>query len=174
MTFDATKLPHVVADYYGNQPHPDAPDIKVKEYEAFAKVAARFFENPKPQREQITQAYHLLNNANLSPAQFERVWDIAKPLANRLLGTPPTIHDLDMLRDAHPGDIQRYYLDHPHPKYPEVSAGDFNRYYHAAEPIANMHADRFPVDHEVARFAAAGYETEDLIAHYTDNAKGPK
>jgi hypothetical protein len=174
MTYDPRKLPHVVADYYGNLPHPDVPEVKVKEYEAFAKVAARFFENPKPEREQISQAFHLLNNAGLSPAQFERVWDIAKPLANRLLGTPPTIHDLDMLRDAHPGDIQKYYLDHPHPKYPEVSAGDFNRYYHAATPIAQQQIGRFPVEHEVARFAAAGYDTQDMANHYTDTTKGSK
>lgn len=172
MTFDRNKLRENVEQAAANWPSPHAPEIKNKDYEAHARVAALLHENPHPSPDEVTHAYHLLKNAEVSPHDFESVWSTAKPLANRLLGRPPTIHDVKQLAGGHPADVHSYYMGHPHPEYPEVKAGDFAKYHHAATPIANSMIGRDPVPLEVARFAIAGYDSEAIQNHYTDNGKG--
>src|SRR5215469_7632904 len=110
MPIDLARLELVVREVYGNKPHPALPEIKVKDYPVFRRVAGRMFQEAQPTTQHVTTAYHALVNAGVSPAEFERVWDIAKPLANRLLDQDPTIHDVQMLSQKHPGDIHAYYM----------------------------------------------------------------
>lgn len=168
MAFDRSQVGQTVSEFYGNLPHPQAPELKVREFDVYARVAARFNEEPQPNHEQILQAYHMLKNIEMSPSEFERVWDLAKPLANRLLDRPPSIHDLDLLQGAHPEEVHHYYFTHPHPEFPEVQAGEIARYHAAAEPIARQHGYE-PNLHEVARFAIAGYDAEDMARHYGES-----
>lgn len=168
---DLSRIPELVASHFGDKPHPDVPELKVNEYEAFARVAARMHGTSAPEPAQVQHAYHALAGVGVSPAEFERVWDLARPLANHLLaGRDPTLHDLGMLAGKPPDQIQAYYLSHPHPDAPDVPAGKMAEYADAAKPIARRLTPqgRDPNHIEVARFARGDYDTEDMIAHYQD------
>lgn len=157
----------------GEKPHPAVPEVKVKDYNAFARAAARMFSNSQPKPKEVQTAYHALTNAGVSPGEFERVWDIAKPLANRLLDRDPSIHDLAMLASQHPGQIQQYYMDHPHPDYPEARAGDIARYAAVARYPANRLAGRLPNMTELHKFVMGNYTMTDIVSHYSDDGSVP-
>ena len=167
--FNPDLLNQAVAKVYGQKPHPDVPEIKIKDYAVFARAAARMFQEAQPKPEHVKTAYHSLTNANVSPAEFERIWDVAKPLANRLLDRDPNIHDLMLLHGQHPSQIQAYYMDHPHPKFPMATAGDISRYANVALYPARVLAGRDPNLHELGSFALRGYQMEDIVAHYSDD-----
>lgn len=169
MPFDPILAKHAVMSVWGSKPHPDVPEIQVKQYETFARVAAELHETNTPSHDQVAGAYHLLTNAELAPAEFERLWKVAKPLAKRLLGQNPDIHDLHALVGKMPGEVQSYYMAHPHPDYPEVSAGDMVRYYHIARPMSQQLWGMEPNAHELARMVMGQYDAEDILAHYRDS-----
>jgi hypothetical protein len=168
MTFDPTQIASSIKNVYGAKPHPDAPEVKVRDYEAFARAAAMMFQEPSPTAEHVVQAYHSLTNAEIAPAEFERLWTVARPLSNRLLARDPTIHDLMGLVGQPPNSVQSYYMNHPHPQYPEASAGDIARYATVALYPARRLAGREPNLTELHKFAMGGYSTADVVAHYSD------
>lgn len=169
MPLDASKLSQAIRDTFAEKPHPDIPEIKVKDYPAFAGAAAKMFYTRNPEPQQVANAYHALTNAEISPGEFDRLWDVAKPLANRLLSRDPTIHDLMMLTGQHPAQVQSYYMDHPHPQYPESSAGDIHRYATVALHPARRLQGREPNLLELHKFVQGGYSMDDVVSHYSDS-----
>ena len=176
MPLDPNLLRQSIEDIIGNKPHPDVPEVKVKDYNAFARAAARMFDKSRPAPKDVASAYHALTNADISPAEFERIWDVAKPLSNRLLDRDPTIHDLAMLVHHKPNEIQSYYMDHPHPEFPTASAGEIDRYATSARWPANKLAGRDPYLAELHQFVVGGYSMDDIVKHYSDDgsSKQPK
>ena len=138
MTLDLYQLHHVVDEFYGNQPTP----------------------------QDVTFMHGQLQALELSPAEFEQSWRIARPIATRLLGRDPTLHELKQLSTQHPEEYHRFYGAHPHPDFPEVKASEMAKYHHIAEPIAMKLAGRKPVTKELARFALGGYHADDVASHY--------
>src|SRR6266699_3398875 len=172
MSIDPSMLSEAIRRTYADKPHPDVPDVKVKDYPAFAGAAAKMFYNSKPTPNQVANAYHTLTNAGVAPAEFDRLWDVAKPLANRLLNRDPTVHDLTMLTGQHPSAVQSYYMDHPHPQYPEASAGDIARYAAVALHPARQLVGRAPNLVELHKFVMGGYTMDDVMAHYSEGKAG--
>jgi hypothetical protein len=167
--FDPSKLSQVVSDHLGGKPHPDIPEIKVNQYEAFGRAAARMYENDQPTADQVRTAYHSLTNAQIAPAEFERLWDTSRPLANELLNRDPNLHDLMQLVGHPPSAIADYYATHPHPDAPDVPAGKIAAYQAHAAPISQTLHGRDPNMIELRRFATGNYSTEDMLAHYADD-----
>ena len=170
MTFDLRAIQQAVDDHLGNQPHPDSPGITVREYPVYERVAAmlndKVLNGAKPKPEMVAHAHQTLKGAQLSPGDFEHVWTMARPVANRLLDRDPSILEMAKhLREATPHIVHDYYSNHPYPGYEEVKAGDVARYMRAAEPIARRYGQS-PNLQEVTRFAAAGYSHDDIHAHY--------
>jgi hypothetical protein len=169
---DSRKLAGVVEELIGRMPHPKAPSLTVADYRAY-EVAAGMLKNPeRAQPQDVVNTYHQLKHIGLSPADFEHTWELARPVANRILGRDPRLQELALFTSGHPGDVHEYYMQHPLPGHEEVKAGDFLRYFHAATPIAQASIGRKPLPVEVARFAAAGYGTEDIVNHYAHEGKG--
>jgi hypothetical protein len=174
VTFDPSRLRESIEQVFGDKNHPDAPSVKVRDYEAFARVAAKMFYTSKPEGKQVETAYHTLKNSELSPSEFERLWKVAKPLANRLLNEDPTPQDLKMLEGGHPGDIQSYYMNHPHPQYPEASAGDIARYGAVSLHPARRLAGRPPNLVELHKFVMGNYSMDDIVQHYSEGSQTVK
>jgi hypothetical protein len=163
--FSVDAIGRTVSAHYGDMPHPKAPSLKVKDYPAFERVAW-MLNDRKPRPADVVHAHKSLQVAGISPAEFEQTWTVARPVANRLLnGRDPTMVDIQRLKEAHPRDIHRYYLDHPFPGYEEVTAHQMATHYRAAEAIARQYG-RTPNYEEVSRFAVAGYEADDMHQHY--------
>lgn len=169
MAFDRLKLGQATGAVLGNKPHPDVPELKVNQYAAFGRVAARMFGNSKPLPHQVRTAYHSLVNSGISPAEFERLWDTSRPLANELLDRDPNLHDMMLLVGAPPNAIADYYWSHPHPEAPDVPAGKIAMYRAHASPISQTLHGREPNIIELRRFATGNYATEDMLAHYADD-----
>jgi hypothetical protein len=169
MPLDITQIAKTVQAVYGDKPHPSLPEVKVKEYPVFRRVAGLMFEEPQPTAKHVAAAYHTLTNAGVSPAEFERVWDVAKPLANHLLDRDPTIHDVQMLTQKPPGEIHSYYMDHPHPEYPASQAGDIARYAAVSREAANRYVGRDPITAELHMFNMGGYTSDEIHDHYASD-----
>lgn len=172
MTYNGDQIHQAIRTIYGEKSHPDVPEIKVKDYEAFARVAALMFEEAQPGTKHVETAYHSLTNADISPAEFERLWSVAKPLSNRLLNRDPTVHDLTMLIGHRPNEIQSFYMDHPHPQFPEASAGDIARYATLSLYPARRLVGREPNLTELHKFVLGNYSMDDVVAHYSDDGGG--
>lgn len=171
MPLDHFELNNVIDQVVGDLPHPDAPTMPIREYDAHQRVAAMMNNPREPEPADVEQAYHMLRQLELSPAEWEHAWKLARPTANRFLDRDPDPQELVRFRGAHPSEVHDYYSSHPYPDHEEVQAGDMLRYLHAATPIAHTLSGRRPVMTEVARFAAAGYDTEDLHRYYRDAGK---
>lgn len=169
---DRAAIHQAITRVYGEKPHPDVPEIKVKEYEAFARAAAMMHETSEPSPQQVQTAYHALKGSGIAPAEFERLWVVAKPLANRLLHQDPTIHDLTMLVGSHPHEVQSYYMDHPHPQAPEASAGDIARYAAVSLYPARRLAGREPNLVELHKFVMGNYSMQDIVSHFAGDHSG--
>lgn len=168
MPLDMEFVKGLVDQFYANMPHPLAPEIAVKDYAAIAKTAM-MVKGDFPEPNDVSAMHGQLQALGISPSQYERAWKLARPLANRLLDRDPTPDEIVHLHEAHPSEYHDYYNAMPHPHYPEISAGEMAKYYHAALPVSQKLAGREPVAHEVARFAMAGYDTESIHAHYKDD-----
>jgi hypothetical protein len=171
---DPIRLNAVIDQVIGDQPHPKAPSLKVKDYKAHETVAEMMKNPDRPTPQDVVDAYHTLNGIGMSPAQFQHAWKIARPLANRFLGRDPDPSELAQFVDGHPADVYDYYAHSPYPGHEEIKAGDFVKYFHAATPIAQATIGRKPLPVEIARFAAAGYQSEDMLNHYTHEGKAKK
>lgn len=168
MGFDPSLLVKAIEGHYGEKPHPDVPEVKQKDYEAFARVAARMFNEATPQPQHVAAAYHAVTQSGVAPQEWERIWDTGKPAANKLLDRDPNIHDVMMLAGKQPSEIADYYKSHPHPQHPDVPAGDIARYYSAALYPARVNQGRPPNLEELGTFARLGYNSDDIHSHYSE------
>lgn len=170
---DQAALQKAADELYGAMPHPKGNgQIKVSEWPAYVRVAARLKGARMPEADDVVSAFTMLKGAGVSPAEFEYVWDIAKPVSTRLIGKEPHILEIARLAQAHPSEILHYYSSLPHPKSPEISAGDYAKYFHAMQPHAQqLPTPRDPNHVEVTRAAIGNWETEDIQRHYQQNAR---
>lgn len=169
MTIDLGKL-HVAADtYYSSQPHPLVPQLTMGDYPAYEHAASLLHGASKPTAEQVANTHEQLKGAGVSPADFEYAWNVAKPLAGRLLGREPSMTEIARLAPMQPGEIHGFYFDHPHPEHPDVTAGEMARYHRVAEPIARRYGTgRPPTPGAVARMASGKWSSDDIHRWYTD------
>jgi hypothetical protein len=169
MPIDRSQLGKIAQDVYGNKPHPALPEVKVKDYPTFRRVAGRMFQESRPTTQHVATAYHTLTNAGVSPAEFERLWDVAKPLANQLLDRDPTIHDIQVLSQKTPGEVHSYYMEHPHPQFPASQAGDLARYAAISREPSNRYVGRNPITAELHMFNMGGYTADEVHDHYASD-----
>jgi len=169
---DRAALQAAAEKLYGDMPHPKGNgQIKVSEWPAYVRVAARLKGTRMPEADDVISAFTMLKGAGVSPAEFEYVWDIAKPVSTRLIGKDPHILEVARLAQAHPTEILHYYSSLPHPKSPEISAGEFAKYFHAMQPHAQDHHERDPNTLEVTRAAISEWETADIVRHYQQGSR---
>lgn len=162
--FSPKNVAEHVSAVYGELPHPEAPQIKTKDYPAYERVAW-MLNDQQPTGADVTHAYETLKQSGISPAQFEATWSVARPVANRLLGQDPTMIQMQHLKDASPQDIHKYYLEHPFPGFEEVTAGQMVKAYRAAEPVARQYG--YTPNHvEASRFALTNATVDDMHQHY--------
>jgi hypothetical protein len=162
---DMEKVQKAVEEYYGNLPHPNAPSVKVKDYPVFAKVAMAL-KSAFPDGSDVENAHQQLKALNISPADFHAAWEVARPLANRLLGRDPHMTEIARLQQASPGEIYDHYHNHPHPQMPDVRAGELVQYFHASRELAQQHHGRDPNHVELQKFVHGQYSADDIAQHY--------
>lgn len=163
-------LREVVTKGFGELPHPHVPALTNSEYQLYHRVAAMKTNPRQPSHSDVEAAYNELTSAGISPQQWEHAWNIARPLANRLLGRDPELYEMAHLMDAHPADFHHYYSSLPSPSHPEVQAGNLARYLQMAAEPAGRHMQRRPLLQEAATFASMNAAPEDIESHYQRRA----
>src|SRR2546421_3702084 len=107
--FDPAVATQHLENLYGNMPHPLAPEIRVKDYPAYAR-AATVMKGELPNGDDVRSTHHVLRSANLSPADFEYLWQLALPVATRFFGKnrKPQVQELVRLKNAGPNEVYQY------------------------------------------------------------------
>ena len=98
----------------------------------------------------------------VGPEEFEHLAQQAARSSFAYHSRPPSMYELERLRDAHPKDIANYYESLPDRHYPTVPAGEMAKALQAAQPWARLHLQREPNKGEAAYLyhsgtGAAGY-----------------
>ncbi len=150
-------------EFFDEQPHPMAPDLKIKEFATAVKLATalKFGSHATPQ--EATLFWPHFQALQMSPENFEHVVDRLAPLSYTYHGRPPTMAEIGELRDKSPKEARTYFSDLPDQHYPSVSAGDMVKHLVAAEPHAKQHLQRPPNKYEAQYLAHSG---EDPATYY--------
>lgn len=173
MSIDWTKA---AAEFFAEQPHPQAPGLKVKEYATAVRLATamRFGGHaPAHEAEAFWREFTAMNDRlalqkkmPITPEEFEHV---VKPMAQVSFayhGRPPTMHEIARHRDSDPKQVHDWYANLPDEHYPHVPAGGMVKYLTLAEPHARMNLGRKPNKVEASRFYHGNFTADAIDSYY--------
>src|SRR6202022_675211 len=159
-------------DYFGAFAHPLNPELSVRDFPTAVHLATASKFSPKSGEEghaspiEAGLFWKEFQQLGMDPKTYLETLDKLKGLSWRLLDRPPSMSEIGMHRDATPAAIRQYYSDLPHPKYPEVPAGEFVKAMTKATYYSMEHAGRRPYEHEAAFFHASGFGASQIADHY--------
>jgi hypothetical protein len=155
------------ADWWGEQPHPQAPGLKIKEFPTAVKLATHLKFGGHASPAEATAFWREFQGTNeklaaagkppLSPEEMEHLVDRVAPLSATYHGRPPTMQELVAHREAPPEKVRAYYHQLPDQHYPDVPAGEMVKHMVAAEPHAQEHLSRDPVKREARYLYHSGH-----------------
>src|SRR5215471_10068185 len=165
-------LEDIVHQSHAEQPHPQAPSVKVGEYPVAARLATilKFGQGyASPQEvgnfwrefQSMNESLVAQNKMPVSPDEFGH---LAQQLARASFtyhGRPPSMHEIARLRDADPQTIHDYYGALPDEHYPSVPAAKMVEALHAARPWANMITRGEPTKLDAAYLYHSGHSAKD-------------
>jgi hypothetical protein len=162
----------IVQRWHAEQPHPKAPSVKVGEYPIAARLATILkFGQPSPGPQEVENFWHEFQSMNQSlqaqnkmPIGPEEFTHLAQQMARSSFayhGRPPSMYEIQRMRDAHPKDVADFYAALPDEHYPTVSAGDMAKALQAAQPHAQLHLEREPNKGEAAYLVHSGRSPDD-------------
>jgi hypothetical protein len=171
----------VANQWHGDQPHPDAPGVKVKEFATAVKLAsqAKFGGHASAKEAEAFWGEFQGMNARLTaqkkepltPEEYGQVLDHLAPLSFVYHNRPPSMSEVVKLRDAKPHEVRQHYGDLPDQHYPDVSAADMVKALRAADPHAQEHLGRPPVKLEAAYLVHSGASPSEYY-HALSQAQG--
>jgi hypothetical protein len=150
----------IASSWWGEQPSPDAPEVKLKDYPTAVKLAtaAKFGGHATAQEaaafwKEFTGLNERLMSQNkpaIQPDEYEQLLEHLAPLAFTYHDRPPYPHEIARLRDATPAQARQHYADLPDKNHPDVTAGQMVQMLKAAEPAAQRSIQRPPLKMEAA------------------------
>jgi hypothetical protein len=163
------------SDHYGAMPHPLNPDLTVKDFPTAVRLAtASKFGGGKGEEGHASPMeaglfWKEFQGLEMAPGDYMETLDKLKHLSWRYHDRPPAMSEIKNLSQSSPADIRRYYADLPHPRVPDLSAGEYMKMHTVASHWVQEHlGDKrtAPYDHEVALFHHAGYGPQAISDHY--------
>jgi hypothetical protein len=162
----------VVHGWWAEQPHPQAPDIKVGDYPTAARLATSLkfgSGHASPQEvsafwkefQGMNQMLQAQNKLPISPEEFTH---LSKQMARSSFayhGRPPSMYEINKLRDADPKSIHDYFGSLPDEHYPTVTAAQMAQALHSARPWANMISGGEPSKLDAAYLVHSGQNPRD-------------
>lgn len=182
----APTLAQVVKDYHESQPHPRAPELTVGEYPVAAKLATLLkFGSGHAEPQEVVGFWNQFKQMNatlqaqkklpIDPEEFaQRVQSMAK-ISFAYHGRPPSMTEIQTLRDAHPKDVHDYFAALPDEHYPHVSAGNMVKALESAKPWSQIHLNRAPNKQEASYLHHSGHAPRDYyeqLARQRDQLSG--
>src|SRR5262249_23313030 len=171
-------LEDIVHQSHADQPHPQAPSVKVGEYPVAAKLASvlKFGQgHATPQEvgnfwrefQSMNESLVAQNKMPVSPDEFSHLAQQIARSSFTYHGRPPTMHEIARLRDADPKTVMEYFGSLPDEHYPSVPAAKMVEALHAARPWANMITGGEPTKLDGAYLFHSGHSAAD---YYTKRA----
>lgn len=166
-------LKDVVDQYHQSQPHPLAPQLTVGEYPVAARMATMLkfgtgHASPDEvvgfwkQFQGLNQTLQAQKKAPIQPEEFSHVVQSMAKVSFAYHGRPPTMPEIQRLRDAHPKDVHDYFAALPDEHYPHVSAGQMVKSLESAKPWSQIHLQRAPNKQEAAYLHHSGHSPQDF------------
>jgi hypothetical protein len=165
-------IEEIVHQWHADQPHPQAPDIKVGEYPTAARMATflKFGQgHATPQEvglfwrefQGMNQTLQAQNKMPISPDEFTHLTQQLARSSFTYHGRPPSMHEITRLRDAHPKDVSDFYYHLPDEHYPSVPAGEMVKALQSARPWAEMIGGSQPTKLDAAYLYHSGHSAQD-------------
>lgn len=175
----ATTLKDIVDQFHQSQPHPLAPQLTVGEYPVAAKLATMLkfgtgYAAPEEvsgfwqQFQKMNQTLQSQKKPPIEPEEFSHVVQDMAKVSYAYHGRPPTMQEIQALRDAHPKEVQEYFAALPDEHYPHVSAGQMVKALESAKPWAQIQLGRAPNKQEASYLYHSGHSPQD---YYQQMAK---
>lgn len=175
----APTLKQIVDQFHQSQPHPRAPELTVAEYPVAAKLATLLkfgTGHAEPQEvvgfwnsfQQMNSTLQAQKKLPLGPEEFSQLVQQMAQVSYAYHGRPPSMMEIQKLRDAHPKDIHDYFAALPDQHYPHVSAGQMVKALESAKPWAQTHLQRAPNKQEASYLHHSGHSPQD---YYQQMAK---
>lgn len=178
-------LEDVVRQWHASQPHPQAPSVRVGDYPVAARLATILkFGSGHASPQEAAMFWHEFNvmNQNLvaqkklpvGPEEFTHLSQQMGRSSFAYHGRPPSMYEIQRLRDADPKTVHDYYGGLPDEQYPTLSAADMAKALHAARPWAMQIVGREPVKLEAAYLHHSGQNPADYYrdVHGTGDQAG--
>lgn len=174
-------------EWHAEQPHPQAPSVRVGDYPVAARLATILkFGQGHATSQEVGNFWHEFQTMNemlvtqqkmpISPDEFTHLAQQMARSSFTYHGRPPSMHEIARLRDAHPKDIHDFYYQLPDEHYPSVPAGEMVKALHSARPWANMIAGTEPTKLDAAYLFHSGHNPRDFYqqraAHDGDQDRG--
>lgn len=164
------------AEWFGEQPHPQAPSLKIKEYPTAVRLATRMRFGGHANAAEATAFWGEFQSMNerlaaskrapVTPEEFEHLVEPMAKISYAYHGRPPTMHEIARHRDSDPKQVHDWYANLPDETYPHVPAGSMAKYLALAEPHAQMSLGRKPAKIEAMRFYHGGYSADAIDTYY--------
>lgn len=156
----------IAGQFWGEQPHPQAPGIKIKDYETAARLATatKFGGHASPT--EIGAFWPQFQQLDMAPDHYLETLQHAAQVSFAYHGRPPSMVEMSKFKDMKPAEIRKHYEDLPDRNYPDVPAGQMVKYLRIASQHARQHIDRGPVKLEAALFHHQGLSASGVADYY--------
>src|ERR1700694_2575024 len=153
--------------HYGGKPHPASQTgIAVRDWPTAVKVAtaAKFGGQAEPH--EVDLFWPEFQAMQMPAAQFLDLLDTLSKWSFRYHNQPPKMSEIQLLKDAKPGEQHKHYQDLPDQHYPDISAGDMMKALAKADPYAKQHLGKGALKNEARFVHHAGLGPGQIDTYY--------
>jgi hypothetical protein len=158
----------IAEEFYGNMPHPAAPDIKAKDYPTAVRLATLAKFGGHASAQEASLFWKEFQGLGMSPSQFESSLKALAPLSYAYHGRPPSFQEIAKFKDEAPAQARDYYHTLPDKHYPEVPAGEMIKQLKQAQPHSQQHLGRSPNKFEASQLHAMGAKSDHAASYYAN------
>jgi hypothetical protein len=159
----------LVAEHYGNRPHPlsrMSPPILVKDWETAVRLATATKFGGHAEPHEVELFWKEFQSLQMPPTQYMDLLDRLSKWSFRYHDKPPTMSEIQGLRDAKPAEQHKHYKDLPDSDYPDLSAHEMQAALAKADIPAKQHLQRGAFKNEARGFHHSGMGSEHIDQHY--------
>lgn len=179
-------LEDVVHQWHAAQPHPLAPSVTQGDFPVAMRLSTMLkYGTGHASPSEAANFWHEYTTMNqtlqatgklpLGPEEFVHVAQQMARSSFAYHNRPPSMYEIQRMRDASPKEVSDYYGSMPDEHYPTVSAADMAKAMHAARPWAMEYIGRGPNKLEGAYLASSGHNPADYyqkVASGRENQPG--
>lgn len=157
----------IAEEHYGSKPHPSSQTgIAVRDWTTAVRLttATKFGGHAEPH--EVDLFWPQFQAMQMPAAQFTELLDRLAQWSFRYHNRPPSLPEIQSLKDAKPAEQHKHYQDLPDAQYPDVSAHDMVKSLAKADPYAKQHLGRGAIKMEARFVHHANLGAGQIDEHY--------